>query len=88
MTEEPPSKGRTQAEHQAQFAQCCKNLRTVADNLARIDPEFFTRTDVAKALLSVAISLLAETAGDGGTVDYLRKLATLLEQIGSTPVYN
>jgi hypothetical protein len=77
-TEKPPSKPRTRAEHAQKFAQCCRNLRTVADNLARIDPEFFTRTDVAKSLLSVALSILTETAGDGGAVDYLRSVANEL----------
>ena len=82
MTEPTPSKG---AEHAAKFAQCCRNFRLVAEKVANIEPDFFSSTDVAKSLLAVTVDMLLPACGAGGAADFLRTIATQLDDGEWTP---
>jgi hypothetical protein len=73
-----------QEEHAKKFAQCTKNLRLLAENLARIDPSF-THGDVALTHLAVALDMLIAVDGNDATVAKLRQVADLIEKGGWQP---
>ena len=77
----------TEAEHFEKFKQCVRNFRAVAEQVAKIDPEF-SHLDTAKAVLVAASDMLVADIGDAGLVACLRQLADMCEASGVPAVLN